>query len=171
MKQRKKTLALSALAASVVMLAVGIGIYIQHGTSPLGKGVSDSQSEADSGGKDTGDTSSGDTGEAGEIKTEYTEEEKEAVESQTGVSVLEDGTVSVDIGSILEEEVSVKIKREETYDLVRESFGEETQIESADIREYEGTKYWAVHATKNNETYQVWINADNGEEFINQRDE
>lgn len=102
------------------------------------------------------------------IKTEYTEEEKARVEAQIGVTVTEEGAMEIDVGAILSEEASVKIKREEAENLVLERLGEGAQIETAGLREYEGVKYWVVRAGKGGEVCQVWLNADNGEEFINQ---
>lgn len=102
------------------------------------------------------------------IKTEYTEEEKARVEDQIGVTVTETGTMEIDVGAILSEEASVKIKREEAENMVLEQLGADAQIETTGLREYEGVKYWAVRASKGGEVCQIWLNADNGEEFINQ---
>lgn len=159
MRQRKKTLILSAFAVVLIALA-GAGVWIYTGQSP-GR-------QADGGG---GDADSGtDTRENIPPKTEYTDDEKERLESQTGVTVQEDGTVAVDIGEILAEEESVTITREQACSMAQESLGEGTQIKSAGIREYEGIKYWAVQAEKEDGSYQIWLNADTGEEFINQKD-
>ena len=102
------------------------------------------------------------------IKIEYTEEEKARVEDQIGVTVTETGTMEIDVGAILSEEASVKIKREEAENMVLEQLGGDAQIETTGLREYEGVKYWAVRASKGGEVCQIWLNADNGEEFINQ---
>ena len=102
------------------------------------------------------------------LKTEYTEEEKARVETQTGVSVTDEGTMEIDVGAILSEEASVKIKREEAENMVLEQLGGDAQIETPGIREDDGVKYWSVRASKGGEVCQIWLNADNGEEFINQ---
>lgn len=103
-------------------------------------------------------------------KTEFTEEEKARVEAQTGVSINDEGIMEIDVGAILSEEASVKIKREEAENLVLERLGEGAQIETAGLREYEGVRYWVVRAGKGGEVRQVWLNADDGEEFINQKE-
>lgn len=155
MKQRtKKKRILLLTAAAVLILAAGIAVY-----------------ESATGGRSPG---SGETvpkdGEDAEIivKTEYTEEEKARVEAQTGVTVTEEGVMEINVGEILSEEASVKIKREEAENLVLEQLGEGAQIETSGLREYEGVKYWVVRASKGGEVRQVWLDADNGEEFINQ---
>ena len=102
-------------------------------------------------------------------KTELTEEEKEQLEAQTGVTVTENGVMEVNIGEILAEESSVAITRDQAREIALESLGEETEIGACDIREHEGVKYWVVQADKGKETYQIWLNADTGEEFINQK--
>ena len=162
MKQRKRVLLLSGVAA-LVALSGGAGIYtyMRYG-SPPGK-ESTSGSETESGDKESASSET-------PSKTEFTEEEKALVESQTGVTVTDDGVMHVDLGSIMAEEESVNIKREEAYSLALESLGEGAEIESASIREYEETKYWIVRASKGDESWQIWLNTDNGEEFIKQKD-
>ena len=159
MKHRKKLLILSA-AAIVVIAMAGAGVWIYMDRAPGGQAPDESGMEEGAKEAETDIPS----------KTEYTEEEKALVESQTGVTVTDDGVMHVDIGSIMAEEESVNIKREEAYSLALESLGEGAEIESASIREYEETKYWVVRATKGEESWQIWLNADNGEEFINQKD-
>ena len=84
--------------------------------------------------------------------------------------MADDGVMHVDLGTIMAEEESVNIKREEAYSLALESLGEGAKIESASIQEHEETKYWVVRAIKGDESWQIWLNADNGEEFIKQKD-
>lgn len=147
MKQRRKTLVLSLLVA----LAVGIAVYRQNTNDPPGGNTSDSETEITP-------------------KTEYTEEEKAFVESQTGVTVREDGTMNIDIGEILAEEGSVTINREDAQNRALESAGEGSEIVSADLRPYEGEQYWVVRTAKGEEVYQIWLNAETGEELINQKE-
>lgn len=162
MKQRKRVLLLSGMAALIVLAAgAGIYTYMRYG-SPPGK-ESTSGSEIESGDKESVSSET-------PSKTEYTEEEKALVESQTGVTVADDGVIHVDLETIMAEEESVNIKREEAYSLALESLGEGAKIESASIREHEETKYWVVRAIKGDESWQIWLNADNGEEFIKQKD-
>ena len=102
-------------------------------------------------------------------KTELTEEDKEQLEAQTGVTETENGVMEVNIGEILAEESSVTKTRDQAREMAHGSLGEEAEIGACDIREYEGVKYWVVQADKGKETYQIWLNADTGEEFINQK--
>lgn len=155
--QKKAWLALGLVAA----LAVGAGIYTytQYGTGTGEEGVYDSGTAPGGSGGISGTP----------VKTEFTEEEKEIMESQTGVTVTEDGVMEVNIGEILAEESSVKITRDQAGDIAMESLGEGSEIGACDIREHEGVKYWVVQVDKGKETYQIWLNADTGEEFINQK--
>ena len=144
-QQTKKKQLLLLTAAAVLILAAGIAVYEgAAGGRPPGRGETASEE-----------------GEAVEIpaRTEYTEEEKARMEAQTGVTVTEEG-----------EEAAVKIKREEAENLVLEQLGQGAQIETSGLREYEGVKYWVIRASKGGEVRQVWLDADNGEEFINQRE-
>lgn len=155
-QQTKKKQLLLLTAAAVLILAAGIAVYEgAAGGRPPGRGETASEE-----------------GEAVEIpvRTEYTEEEKARMEAQTGVTVTEEGVMEIDVGAILSEEAAVKIKREEAENLVLEQLGQGAQIETSGLREYEGVKYWVVRASKGGEVRQVWLDADNGEEFINQRE-
>ena len=148
-QQTKKKQLLLLTAAAVLILAAGIAVYEgAAGGRPPGRGETASEE-----------------GEAVEIpaRTEYTEEEKARMEAQTGVTVTEEGVVEI-------EEAAVKIKREEAENLVLEQLGQGAQIETSGLREYEGVKYWVIRASKGGEVRQVWLDADNGEEFINQRE-
>ena len=159
LRNRKRLLILSA-AAIVVITMSGAGIWIY-----MDRASWEQASDADRRGENTKEAKTDSPS-----KTEYTEEEKALVESQTGVTVTDDGVMHVDLGSIMAEEESVNIKREEAYSLALESLGEGAEIESASIREYEETKYWIVRASKGDESWQIWLNTDNGEEFIKQKD-
>ena len=154
MKQKKKLL-LAVLIMAVVVLAGAGGYYVLQIRAPGNA----------EGSQEDGQNTRGETA----ASTEITEEEKEIMESQTGVTVTEDGVMEVNIGEILAEESSVKITREQAREIALESLGEETEIGACDIREHEGVKYWVVQADKGKETYQIWLNADTGEEFINQK--
>lgn len=157
MKQRtKKKKLLFLSAAAVLILAAGVAVY-----------------EGAAGGRPPGrEETVPEEGKAAQIpvRTEYTEEEKARVESQTGVTLTEEGVMEIDVGAILSEEATAKIKREEAENLVLEQLGEGAQIETSGLREYEGVKYWVVRASKGGEVRQVWLGADNGEEFINQKE-
>lgn len=146
----KKQIILIAVAA-VVVLTGGIAIYSQKGDRPSIN--------------DTSET----TGEVAP-KTKFTEEEKAALESQTGVTVLEDGVVEVNVGERQAEEESVTIKRSEAESLVQESMSGETEILSAGLQNQEGTTYWIVRADKGGEAYQVWIDAETGQISRSQRE-
>lgn len=158
MKLQKKTWLLLGLAAA---LAAGTGIYTytQYSSGGGEEGVHDNG---------TAPGGSGDTSGA-PVKTEFTEEEKKNMESQTGVTVTEDGVMEVNIGEILAEESSVKITRDQAREIALQSLGKEAEIGTCDIREHEGVKYWVVQVYKGKEIYQIWLNADTGEEFINQK--
>lgn len=156
MRHQKKALLLPAFVIVLVVLAAGMGIYTYTQYAPVGD-----EEEVPGGG---GELVSGEPS-----TTEFTEEEKERMESQTGVTVTEDGVMEVDIGEILAEESSVTITRDQAREMALGSLGEEAGIGACDIREYEGVKYWVVQADKGKETYQIWLNADTGEEFINQK--
>lgn len=101
---------------------------------------------------------------------EFTEEEKERIESQTGVTVTEDGNVQVDIGEIQAEEERMTISREKAADLVIKELGDGSEVESMSVREEQDKYYWAARAIKGGEAYQVWIDAETGETFINQKE-
>lgn len=104
------------------------------------------------------------------VKTEYTEEEKEVLESQTGVTVQDDGTVAVDLGQISKEEESMPVSREKACELVETSVGETTEVASISLRRYNEKNYWAAYALKGGEAYQVWIDAETGKEFLKQKE-
>ncbi len=154
-KRQKNILILSALI--LIILAAGIGIYFRY-----------------SGGKDTPDKntveSTVNVDAATVAKTEFTDEEKERVESQTGVTVTEDGTVQVDIGEIQAEEESMTISREEATELVIKEVGDGAEVESMSVREEQDKYYWTARAIKGGEAYQVWIDSETGETFINQKE-
>lgn len=153
MKHHKKALFLSTLTAALVAGA-GIYMYTQYDIVGNEEDISEEVREVAS---------------EAPAKTELTEEEKEQLEAQTGVTVTENGVMEVNIGEILAEESSVAITRDQAREIALESLGEETEIGACDIREHEGVKYWVVQADKGKETYQIWLNADTGEEFINQK--
>lgn len=154
LKRQKNILIVSALI--LIILAAGIGIYFRYS------------------GKDTPDkntvenTVNGDATTA--AKTEFTDEEKERVESQTGVTVTEDGTVQVDIGEIQEKEDSMTISREEATELVIKEVGDGAEVESMSVREEQDKYYWTARAIKGGKAYQVWIDSETGETFINQKE-
>ena len=95
-----------------------------------------------------------------------TPEQKAEVEAQTGVTVNDDNTMTVDIGAILEEEESVPVSREEAKTKIAEIAGEGSEITSLSIRENGGEKYWAGQVEKDGQTYDVWISAQTGEEYL-----
>lgn len=145
---------------AIIVLAGGIAMY-SHNEKKSSTG---NTAEIKEGAVDNGDVLT----EAMPSKTEFTEEEKERMESQTGVTITDEGVMQIDLEEILAEESSVTVSREEAKQLVSERLGEGTEIGAVDIREYQGVKYWAVHASKGGEAYQIWLNTDTGEEFINQ---
>ena len=161
-QQTKQKRILLLAAAAVLILAAGIAIYMQHAKSP-DKNTADSASVSEDKNQGSGD-------EATSVKTEFTEEEKERIESQTGVTVTEEGTVQVDIGAIQEEEESMPISREEAAELVIKELGDGSEIESMNVREEQDKYYWAARAIKGGEVHQVWIDAETGEIFINQKE-
>lgn len=163
MKQQTKQKRILILAvATVLILATGIAIYTQYAKSP-DKNTADSANVSEDKNKGSGD-------ETTPAKTEFTEEEKERIESQTGVTVTEEGTVQVDIGAIQAEEESMPISQEEAAEIVIKELGDGSEIESMNVREEQDKYYWAVRAIKGGEAYQVWIDAETGETFINQKE-
>lgn len=123
----------------------------------------------DSGGGKTADQS-GQEQSTVEPKTEFTEEEKERIESQTGVTVTEEGTVQIDIGAVQAEEESMPVSREEAAQSVISELGEGAEVVSMSVREEQEHHYWAVKATKGDEAYQVWIDAETGDTFLKQEE-
>lgn len=162
MKRRKKTLALSVLAVAV--LAAGIGIYTRYGIGLPYKGPSGSGEE------DVGSVSGGGTGGPGEIRTEYTEEEKALLESQTGVTVDESGTMNVDVGAILAAEEEAAVSRAEAGELADAELGGDSEITDIRLQKQNEARYWIVRANKGGSVYQVWVEADTGDIFINQKE-
>ena len=157
MKQRKRQKSILILSMLIlIILVTGIGIYLRYS----GKDTSDKNTVESTVNKDA-ETAA---------KTEFTDEEKQRIESQTGVTVTEDGTVQVDIGEIQVEEESMKISREEATELVIKEAGDGTEVESMSVRKEQDKYYWAARAIKGGEAYQVWIDAETGETFINQKE-
>ena len=157
MKQRKRQKSILILSMPIlIILVAGIGIYLRYS----GKDTSDKNTVEN--------TINGDATIA--AKTEFTDEEKQRIESQTGVTVTEDGTVQVDIGEIQVEEESMKISREEATELVIKEAGDGTEVESMSVRKEQDKYYWAARAIKGGEAYQVWIDPETGETFINQKE-
>ena len=113
---------------------------------------------------DTGTAAQG--GSPGGGTVTITPEQKAEVEAQTGVTVNDDNTMTVDIGAILEEEESVPVSREEAQTKIAEIAGEGSEVTSLSIRENNGEKYWAGQAEKAGQTYDVWISAQTGEEYL-----
>ena len=157
MLKKKKAVILIAVAAVVVLIG-GIAIYRQTGNG----------SSSDGSENTTADGEAGDSGT--DVKMEYTDEEKARIESQTGVTVTDEGTVQVDIGAIQAEEESMEVSREEAGELVLKELGEGSELISMDLRQEQENYYWAARASKEDETYQVWISADTGDTFINQKE-
>lgn len=157
MKQRKRQKSILILSMLIlIILVTGIGIYLRYS----GKDTSDKNTVESTVNKDA-ETAA---------KTEFTDEEKQRIESQTGVTVTEDGTVQVDIGEIQAEEESMTISREEATELVKKEAGDSTEVESMSVRKEQDKYYWAARAIKGGEAYQVWIDAETGETFINQKE-
>ena len=171
MKHQKKVWLLPGLVVALAALAAGTGIYTytQYGPEGGEEGLEDSVgapgNTEDS--QDDGRSAGEENGEAA-ASAEITEKEKQQLESQTGVTITDEGVMQIDLEEILAEESSVTVSREEAKQLVFERLGGGTEIGAVDIREYQGVKYWAVHASKGGEAYQIWLNTDTGEEFINQ---
>lgn len=118
--------------------------------------------------RDEGD-GGGSTSPAKEEETMTIEEQKEQVEAQTGVTVKEDNTMTVDVGAIMEEEESMPVSRQEAQTAIVKRVGEGAEVTSMQLREDGGKKYWAAKVKKEKETYLVWISADTGEEYIFQK--
>lgn len=147
MKGRQKGILL-LFAAAVVIIAV---LYVGSQTIR----------------RDEGD--GGSTSPAKEEETMTIEEQKEQVEAQTGVTVKEDNTMTVDVGAIMEEEESMPVSRQEAQTAIVKRVGEGAEVTSMQLREDGGKKYWAAKVKKEKETYLVWISADTGEEYIFQK--
>lgn len=167
MKQQTKRKQILILTAAVaVILAAGIAVYERTGGRGSGEATSregDQESVGDNSayGQDDPDIP---------VKTEYTEEEKGVLESQTGVTVQDDGTVAVDLGQISGEEASMPVSKEAACELVETSVGEKTEVTSISLRKHDGKNYWAAYALKGGEAYQVWIDAETGSEFLKQKE-
>ena len=86
------------------------------------------------------------------------------------MTVTEEGAVQVDIGAVQAEEESMPISREEAEELVIKELGSGSEIESMGVREKQDKHYWAARAIKGGEVHQVWIDAETGETFINQKE-
>ena len=99
------------------------------------------------------------------------EEQAERLETQAGVAVNEEGTMEIDMGAVEEAESAAAISREEAESSVKDSLGKGTEIGSAGLREYEGKDYWVIYAEKGKKRYQVWIDAETGEEFLRQQEQ
>lgn len=162
-RQTKQKRILILGVAAVLILAAGIGIYTQYAKEISNKNMADSANVPEDKNQGYGD-------EITPAKTKFTEEEKERIESQTGVTVTEEGTVQVDIGAVQAEEESMPISREEAEELVIKELGSGSEIESMSVREEQDKHYWAARAIKGGEVHQVWIDAETGETFINQKE-
>ena len=147
-------------AAAVVILAVGTGGYFRYAKGPEKNGTGNTAEEG-------GQTSRAET--TAERRA-VTEEEKALIESQTGVTVAEDGTVQVDVGAIQEEEESMGVSREKAAELIISELGDGSEIESMNVREAQDKYYWAARAIQGDEARPVWIDAETGETFINQKE-
>lgn len=151
MKKRQKIIPWAAV--TLIVLAAAAALYLSFGRNAIQGGRGETGKESQT-----------------EVKTEFTEEEKAQLESQTGVTVNDEGAIEIDIGAVMEEEASVAISRDEAESRVLEQLGEGAQIESAGLREYEGEQYWVIRASKGGEVRQIWLNAENGEELVNQEE-
>lgn len=103
-------------------------------------------------------------------KTEYSREEKALMESQTGVTVDDKGTVEVDIGAVLAEEASVPVSRGQAEEKALSEAGEGFQIETLGLEKYKERNYWVAGVSKEDEARQIWIDAETGEVFIDQKE-
>lgn len=102
-------------------------------------------------------------------RAEYTEEEENLLESQIGVNVDENKIMNVDVGAILAAEAEVAVSRAEAEALADEELGGAVEVVGTRLREEDGTGYWEVRAIKGGDVYQVWIEANTGGIFINQK--
>ena len=148
-KPKGRITVLMICLAAAVILAGGLYMASQH------KGDKN---------PDTGTAAQGDSPGGGTVA--MTPEQKAEVEAQTGVTVNDDNTMTVDIGAIMEEEESVPVSREEAQTKIAQIAGEGSEVTSLSIRENNGEKYWAVQAEKDGQTYDVWISAQTGEEYL-----
>lgn len=161
---KSKKIVILIVAAVIVLLIGGIAIY--HQSSSRNPSTDTTENTSDGGTRDSTENS----GKQTSAKTEYTEEEKALIESQTGVTVTDKGIVQVDIGAIQEEEESMAISRKKAEELVINELGEGAELISMDLRHEQENYYWATRASKGDETYQIWISAETGETFINQKE-
>lgn len=101
-------------------------------------------------------------------KTQYTEQEKNYLEQQVGVSINEEGTMEIDVGAVLQKQQEFPVTRQQAENHMLQALGGQADSISASLRTYEGKTYWAVQAEKDGQSHYIWLDAETGEEFINQ---
>ena len=62
------------------------------------------------------------------------------------------------------------VSREKAAELIISELGDGSEIESMNVREAQDKYYWAARAIQGDEARQVWIDAETGETFINQKE-
>ena len=74
------------------------------------------------------------------------------------------------IGEILEEEESAAVSREEAEKKILKEAGKGYEIERLGLEKYQDNMYWAARVVKGGEARQIWIDAEAGETFLNQKE-
>lgn len=151
MKKRQKIIPWAAV--TLIVLAAAAALYLSFGRNAIQGGRGETGKESQT-----------------EVKTEFTEEEKAQLESQTGVTVREDGVVEVNVAERQEAEENVTVKRDEAQEKVLGIMSEEAKILSAGLQNEADQTYWIVRAEEGDQVYQVWINADTGEIYQSRRE-
>lgn len=165
MVNRKRRNILTAICI-IVILALTAGFWIRE----KGKSVPENYHSEQTNEKSKADNSERSEQANASKKKEYTEEEKARIEEQTGVTVQNDGTVEVNIGEILEEEESAAVSREEAEKKILKEAGKGYEIERLGLEKYQDNMYWAARVVKGGEARQIWIDAEAGETFLNQKE-
>lgn len=98
-----------------------------------------------------------------DVKREFTEEEKEYLESQPGVSVREDGVVEVNVAERKAAEETVAVTRQAAQEKALMAMSEEAEILSSGLQKETDGTYWIVRAQDSGEVYQIWISAETGD--------
>ena len=156
MVNRKRRNILVAICI-IVILALTAGFWIRE----KGKSVPENHHSEQTNEKSKADNSERSEQANASKKKEYTEEEKARIEEQT---------VEVNIGEILEEEESAAVSREEAEKKILKEAGKGYEIERLGLEKYQDNMYWAARVVKGGEARQIWIDAEAGETFLNQKE-
>lgn len=153
--------------SAIVVLTVVLGLCVSCGRE------ASEQSDTEAGSTDTEQIENG-GGKAEDSETlknvGLTEEDRTRIESQTGVTVTEDGSVQIDVEVVQAEEESMPVSRQEAEALIIKELGDGAEITSMSVRKEQDRYCWAASAVKGGDAYQVWIDAETGETFLKQKE-